>query len=326
MHEYTGPFGKHIANHIALKQALGFRYETEASHLKRFDEFTQTFYPQSTKLTREMVLAWCERKKLETQASQNGRASILRQFSTHLKNCGVSAYVLPKGYYPKEPRYTPHIFTQDELSRFFYQTDQCRYSPEAPYRHLIMPVFFRMIYQCGLRPGEARQLLVSDVDLVTGVLTIDHSKNDKDRLVPMDKSLTNRCRTYAQQVHVLGHQHQFFFPALDGKPMTCGNIYHNFRRFLWKARISHGGPGKGPRIYDFRHCFAVHRLKQWSEEEKNLSALFPLLCTYMGHDSFQDTAYYLRLTADVYPQITFKLESLYPDVIPKLEGEGHEAN
>lgn len=325
MHEYTGLFGKHIADHIALKQALGFRYETEASHLKRFDEFTQTFYPQSMELTREMVLAWCEKKKVETQASQNGRASILRQFSIHLKNCGISAYVLPKGYYPKENPYIPYIFTQDELSRFFFQTDQCSFSMVAPYRHLIMPVFFRMIYQCGLRPGEARQLLVDHVNLVSGVLTIRQSKNDRDRLVPMGESLTNRCRTYAQQVHVMGRKHQFFFPALDGKVMTCVNIYRNFRKFLWKAGISHGGPGKGPRIYDFRHCFAVHRLKQWSEEERNLGALFPLLCTYMGHDSFQDTAYYLRLTADVFPQITFKLESFYLDVVPTLEDEAHEA-
>lgn len=30
-----------------------------------------------------------------------------------------------------------------------------------------------------------------------------------------------------------------------------GNIYKNFRRFLWKAGISHSGDG--PRVHDFRH-------------------------------------------------------------------------
>ena len=44
----------------------------------------------------------------------------------------------------------------------------------------------------------------------------------------------------------------------------------------------------------------------------------------MGHDSFNETAYYLRLTADVFPHITLKIETRYPDMIPTLEGEDYE--
>jgi len=46
----------------------------------------------------------------------------------------------------------------------------------------------------------------------------------------------------------------------------------------------------------------------------------PVLRTYLGHDSFNETAYYLKLTADVFPQITLKLETKYPNLIPELEG------
>ena len=46
----------------------------------------------------------------------------------------------------------------------------------------------------------------------------------------------------------------WFFPGSQaGQPLTLGNIYKNFRRFLWQARISHGGPGHGPRVHDLRH-------------------------------------------------------------------------
>lgn len=45
----------------------------------------------------------------------------------------------------------------------------------------------------------------------------------------------------------------------------------------------------------------------------------PKLRVYLGHDSFEKTVYYLRLTADVFPEITLKLENLYSDLIPKLE-------
>lgn len=319
--KYAGPFREHLKSHIKLKQAIGYKYVTEARHLKRFDQFTLEKYPDATCLTREIVLNWCSKQPHEAQENQCTRASILRQFSKYLDTMGINAYILPKGYYPKASQYVPYIYSPEELVRFFAQTDQCHYSPECPHRHLIMPVFFRMIYQCGLRVSEARLLTVGDVDLSGGVLSIHHSKKDNSRLVPMADSLVKRCREYSAKVHPVSVFGDYYFPALGGKPMTNTNVYHNFRRFLWRAGISHKGRGFGPRIHDFRHAYAVYCLKGWSEQGRDLAVYLPILQTYMGHDSFQDTAYYLRLTADVFPDITLKLENRYPDVIPELEGD-----
>ncbi|BCL61602.1 hypothetical protein DGMP_22950 [Desulfomarina profundi] len=122
-------------------------------------------------------------------------------------------------------------------------------------------------------------------------------------------------------MHRLSKGSDWFFPGLNGKPMTVGNVYHNFRRFLWRAGISHGGRGKGPRVQDFRHTYACHCLKKWVIQGKDLGTYLPVLKTYMGHDSFQETAYYLRLTADVFPNISITLEGCYPDIIPRLEGD-----
>jgi len=44
----------------------------------------------------------------------------------------------------------------------------------------------------------------------------------------------------------------------------------------------------------------------------------------MGHYSFNETAYYLRMTGDVFPDISIKLEGCYPNIIPKLEGDVDE--
>ena len=153
-------------------------------------------YPNATALTKEIVLDWCSKKTYEAQANQCSRASIIRQFGKYLDSIGVKAYILPKGYYPIEKQYIPYIYTIDELTRFFAETDKCHYCYECPYRHLIMPVIFRMIYMCGLRASEARLLKVADVDLENGILTIHHSKKDNSRLVPMSDSLTERCRAF----------------------------------------------------------------------------------------------------------------------------------
>ena len=46
----------------------------------------------------------------------------------------------------------------------------------------------------------------------------------------------------------------------------------------------------------------------------------------MGHRSFHETAYYLRMTADVFPDITLKMEAFYPEIIPTLQGDNDETN
>lgn len=325
-HIFVGPFAEHIANHVKLKQAIGYKYITEADHLVRFSAFTAHNYSDAKELSREIVLDWCFKKSYESQANQCTRASMIRQLAVYMDSMGVNAYILPKGYYPTETQYVPYIYTDDELKQFFHETDRCHYVSGCPYRHLIMPVFFRLIYTCGLRSSETRLLKVADVDLENGILTIHHSKKDNSRLVPMSDELTRRCRNYAAIVHLISKETDWFFPGLNENPMTIGNVYHNYRRFLWKAGISHGGRGKGPRVHDFRHTFACHCLKKWVDEGKDLMVYLPVLKTYMGHDSFEETSYYLRMTADVFPDISIRLQGCYPDIIPNLEGDADETN
>lgn len=328
MNKYTyyGPFKTYIEDFIELKQSIGYKYFTEAAHLRRFDTFTMNKYSSAKLLTKEIVMEWCTKKSYERQGNLCARASIIRQFSIYLDNIDMDAYIIPKNSFKSGEPYVPHIYTDDELKRFFGETDKCHFSSECPHRLFIMPVLFRMIYTCGLRASEARLLKVRDVDLTSGILTINHSKKDKSRLVPMTDQLTKRCSEFSKQVHQYSDEENYYFPIIDNRPMTLGNVYKNFRKFLWGARISHGGRGYGPRIHDFRHSFAVHCLKKWSIEGKDLMVFLPILRVYLGHDTFEETSYYLRMTADVYPEITMKLESMYSDLIPELEVDTYETN
>jgi integrase len=69
----------------------------------------------------------------------------------------------------------------------------------------------------------------------------------------------------------------------------------------------------------------VHCLRRWVLEDKNLYAYLPALQAYLGHVSLSDTAYYLRLTADLFPDITAKVENTFAYIIPE-EGDSDEAN
>ena len=88
---FKGPFAEHIKNHVRLKQAIGYKYEAEAKHLLRFSTFTGGKYPETSTLTKEIVLDWCSKKNYESQTNQCPRASILRQLAIYIEDVGIDA-------------------------------------------------------------------------------------------------------------------------------------------------------------------------------------------------------------------------------------------
>lgn len=305
---------------VESKRALGYKYETQVYSLKQFDEFCMENFPNETTVTQEMLDIWALKKPWEQAGTLRGRVTVVSHLAQYMVTLGHDAYIYPTSELPKAKPYLPHIYSEEELRRLFLQIDCCHYSPEVPYRHLIMPVLFRLLYCCGLRLGEALRMEVQDVDLENGVLMIRGSKNDTDRYVPMTNGMTMLCRQYAAEVHCA--QHRYFFPAPNGGMIPEINIYTNFRRFLHKAGILHGGRGKGPRIHDFRHTFAVHCLKRLVLEGKDLNVYRQVLKTYMGHSLFRYTAYYLRLTKDLFPDIREKMEAYYAMHAERVPGNG----
>ena len=74
------------------------------------------------------------------------------------------------------------------------------------------------------------------------------------------------------------------------------------------AKIQHGGRGRGPRVHDFRHTFAVRGLEAWYLEGADLNAKLPVLSAYLGYLSMTGTQRYLQLTADLFPDLGKRLE------------------
>ncbi len=323
---FNSPLQEFIRGMIHEKRALGYKYDSSARTLYKFDQFCLEYGFDDAAVTKPLVSSWIQKKPNESIATLQNRACVVRQLALYITRLGIQAYVLPKNSLPKGPRYVPYIFCDKEMAELFRRTDACHYCAEVPLRHLIMPLLFRVLYGCGLRISEALNLKIQDVDLQTGVLTILDGKFNRDRLVPMASENLERCRYYANEAHLPLNGSAYFFPAPSGQAITKGNVYKNFRRFLWQARISHGGWGKGPRLHDIRHTFSVHCLRQWVLQGKDLAAYLPVLKTYLGHDSFRDTAHYLRLTADLYPDITAKMERAFGDVIPLTGGDDCETD
>jgi len=321
--KYTGPFASLCENFIAQKRAVGFCYEEEARLLWHFDQYAALQGDSGEKLSRELVTSWMEKSPYEADGSWRNRLGAVRVFSDYLRSVGIESYALPPLKKNASFEYTPYIFTDDEIHRLFKAVDKMEFSPVSPYIHMVFPVLIRMLYGCGLRISEAYNLRFRDVDIENGVLTIWKSKNENSRLTPMSESLTAMCRDYSRKMPVPQSDDAPFFPKRFGDAYGQRGLYRQFRILLKKAGISYGGRGNGPRIHDFRHTFAVHAMRQLVRNGRNLYVTSPVLSAYLGHQSLSATQKYLRLTADVYPEVVQKFESKFGGVVPEVLYEAY---
>lgn len=314
---FTGPLAAVFHGLIGEKQGAGYRYDATAHDLVPLDRFCVEVGHRGASLPRELVLRWAVKRAHETETTRQRRVSLIRIVGDYMQRCGYPAYVHPRGVAGSSPpRYVPYIFSRVELARLFTCIDACEPDRASPVRHRAIPLLFRLLYGSGLRISEALALQVEDIDLSLSAVHIRQAKFGKERVVPLHPSLAARFGEYLQTPFLLTARDQRVFPSPHGGAYCASTVYQYFRRFLWAAGISHGGRSRGPRLHDLRHTFAVHCLQRWVTEGVDLSTALPYLSVYLGHTGLKGTQDYLRLTADLYPDIVAAVEHRFGSLLP----------
>lgn len=299
------------------KHACGYQYHESTRILRHLDDLLFQEGLTTCELPRSITQNWLAKRAHESSKTQQQRIMVVRQFSRFLLRLGYSAYVPDATLAPREQSsFTPRVLTREEIRKLLQAVDALDPTARSPLRHLIMPEVFRLLYGCGFRLGEVLHLRVRDIDLNQGIVTVRQGKFRKDRLVPPVLSLVNRLRSYADRFENRPPD-AIFFPAPDGGPFSLRTVYGLFRRLLLHCGIAHAGRGKGPRIHDYRHAFAVHTLLRWYRDGEDMDAKLPLLATYLGHQNLSGTQRYLHLTAELFPEITARVDAVFGEVIPR---------
>jgi integrase len=294
----------HIEALLELKHAIGLPYATSERHLRRFDAMCARDYPDVGTLTREMAMAWAFARPGEHVNTQSRRITPVRQLAKHMAGCGVAAYVIPVGIPGRGPRYQPHLFTHEQLRALFDAADRIVPSPYGGQRQLVIPAIFRMIYCLGLRPGEARRLTRSDVDLAKGTVHVRQSKGHKDRLVFMSSDLQHYCRRYDSAINAWHPERSAFFPNRTGRCYSAASIDCWFGELLHDIRAGLVvDPSAPPRVYDLRHAHVVETINRWARGGRDPEALVSYLSLHLGHTNVADTWYYFHLAADYHPEL-----------------------
>ena len=320
---YKSAFAPKLTAFVEEKQSLGYSFRSTAKVLRAFDNTMLANNVNSDKLTEETVTLWTAPKSGEARSNQICRLTAMRSFATFLIQRGEDVYLCPYPCQKNTTVYQPHIYSKDEVARIFKSADDMRYDRRSPNLHLTTPVIIKTLYSTGMRISEVLSLKKKDVDLVQKCIMARDTKGGKERLLPMSSSLASVYKEYCETVKF--STTDCMFTTKTGAPIPHPTFYHTFRRLLEKSGIPYMGRGQGPRIHDFRHTMAVHRLNQWSAEQKDITAMLPILAVYLGHENVRIVSYYLRLTAQVYPDVTAQVERDFGEVIPDIISKEWEA-
>jgi integrase len=320
---FKSVFSDELNNFIAEKRGLGLKYEVGAHILSSFDAFVFSKGYNQKNLSKEIMDSWINLNPNQKSRTLWLKLLILRDFGRFMLRMGLPAYanfMLPK----KAHDFSAYIFTDDELERLFRAADNLVPLSPKRHKHLVVPMLLRLLYYCGLRLSEATQLCVGDVDIPNGIIRIKKAKFDKERIVPMSAATTELCEEYVRKVHAGSPPGYPFFPHMRGGFYHKKVAYTVFRELLLQAGISHGGRGNGPRLHDLHHTYAVHCLRSWERGNADVTHMLPYLSAYLGHENLSETAQYLHLTADMFPDILEKLSMEFGDVIPEDGGFPYE--
>lgn len=314
---YASQFSNRIQDFIAQKNAIGFPYQESARLLFIFDQFCKDQFPAEAELSKELCMAWAVKKEEEGVRTFANRLMPIREFARYLIRNGEPAFILPTNLVRKPPRYVPYIYSEAEISAIWNAADHLQPCQASPVRHLVFPMFLRLLYCCGLRPGEARKLHMANVDLKNGCLYIMESKGHKDRIVAMADDVTQRMRHYDKHVSEILPGRTLFFPAPSGEAYSRTAVAEVFHGLKERANVSCCGKST-PRLYDFRHTFATHRLYKWMKDGRDITACIPYLSAYMGHAQLSDTYYYIHLVPEIFEMMSGFDFSISSELLPEV--------
>ena len=295
------PLSQELDRYLTLRRSLGYDLRTSERVLRRLVAFATQ--EKAEHLTTQLFERWQQAFGHAHRATWAARLGMVRRFAQWLHGLDARHEVPPQALIPYGyHRVRPYIYSPEEIRRLLAAAAQL---PSANgIRRLTYATFFGLIAVTGLRISEAIALDVDDVDLATGVLTVRRGKLGKARLLSLAESTQTQLASYAKERdRLLGARPASFFVSDHAQRLTDGAVRYHFailsQRLGLRPTQRFHRHGRGPRIHDLRHTFAVQTLLNWYRTGKDPAQEMIQLTTYLGHGSPVATYWYIEAVPEL---------------------------
>ncbi len=310
LYNFKSVFKEHMNNYIKLMISKGYK-EYSFYYLFRFDTFLITNNYTLDYISKELIDKWAIQLETECKNTRNERVSRINQFCRYLNVIGVKAYIS----FGRLSRniVKPYVLSKEEIIVLFNsidKTDEKRFN--SPHYKYLLPMFFRLLYSCGLRNNEACCLKIENIDFTNSVIKIYEAKNKKDRLVYLSLDMNNLLKKYISYLRKFSNTEWLFPNAKFQNHIDKTTIDGYFLSIVKEANI--GTKDFHPVPHSLRHTYVVHRVDSWLKEGKDANKLLIYLSKQLGHSSLEETYYYYHTLESSFEAIRNKSRNLYPEV------------
>lgn len=300
-----------LPQYVALRRALGTKLQEPARTLGDFVNFIEQ--ERAAFITTELALRWAMKPQGVQRATWGRRLSMVRKFAAWLSTIDSRTEVPPRRLLAdRQRRKLPHIYTGREIEQLMAEAARLR--SFSGLRPITYKTLIGLLASTGLRPQEALALNRADVDLDSGVLAIRQTKFGKSRFVPIDNSTRRALRRYAKQRDRLDRRRvtEAFLVSERGQRLTPSSTRKTFatlsRAIGLRPPATKNRSGRGPRLQDFRHCFATRRLINWYRAGLDVERELPKLATYLGHVDAVHTYWYIQAVPELLQLAAHRLD------------------
>lgn len=184
---------------------------------------------------------------------------------------------------PKVRKRLPKAVSQDDMERLLQEPARTQTPKGLRDRALL-----EMLYATGLRVTELVSLNVGDVNLASATVRVAHSKDRRERLVPIHKRAVEPLQDYMEKGRVQllrDPEEQALFLNHRGQRLT--------RQGLWlivKHYVREVGIQEEVTPQTLRHTFAAHLL--------NSKADLEYVQELLGHANISTTQVYTQVSGD----------------------------
>jgi integrase/recombinase XerD len=280
-----------IETYLSVRRTAGYSLSNTEYRLRSFADFAAN--RRETHVRTATAINWAS--ETVSLAQRHTRYETVRLFAEYIHLEDGQHELLPANYFGyRKTRRVPHIYSSSEIQLLVLMASQLK-----PLDSLTPPTYVALISllaATGLRISEALGLVMSDI--TPNGLLIRKTKFQKTRLVPLHPTSVAGLRSYLSRRQTTNCIDEHLFLSNKGRPLRYSEVYLVFRNLLKSANLV-SSRGRGPRIHELRHTFAVRALESSPSGRKRIGQHMLALATYLGHVNIKATYWYLESTPEL---------------------------
>lgn len=288
---------------IAYRQDLGYSVKPVRSYLLRFDRYLKDQEIKPGLLSTPFFLELRSHLKMEPMTVNRLLSSVRVFFNFMVRTDYYTANPLKDIPPVPEHSFVPFIFSSEQTEQLIEAVcNRIRKEPRYYLKDLSEYMAIALMARCGLRIKEPLRLQLHHYRCRERTIYIEKTKFNKDRLIPVPKSVAAELDNYLSVRDALMSEDQnpYLFVRNKQKGLSDARLRFIFHRAVHDIGIDRPRQVIGhmifasPTPHSLRHSFAVNTLKRIKERGNCPQHALPVLAAYLGHRIFQYTAKYLK--------------------------------